>query len=210
MKQTLSENADKKIVVTRDIINELRPIEFDGPIYVVNNEETAEYAFNRLKGAKCVGFDTESRPAFLKGQKFPVSIVQISLEDEAFIFQLKTYNLSNELVSILADDSVTKVGIGVKDDIKKLQDIKQFEPSNFVDLSDVAKSHNIKQSGARALTALFMGRRLIKSSQKTNWAKVDLTERQLRYAATDAWICLQIMPKLERSEYAIPLTYSEE
>ncbi len=210
MKETETVDAIKKIVVTRDAINELQSIEFDGVINVVDDEASLEYAFSKIEQAKQVGFDTESRPAFLKGQKFPVSIVQISLMDEAFIFRLSKTKMHDKLIALFASEDIEKVGIGVRDDIQKLQEMHSFKPANFTDLSDIAKKQNIMQTGARALTALFLGRRLVKSAQKTNWAKSILTSKQLCYAATDAWICLKILPELITNSYKIPLTYHEE
>jgi ribonuclease D len=38
------------------------------------------------------------------------------------------------------------------------------------------------------LAALLLGFRVSKREQTPNWAKNELTESQLRYAAADAWI----------------------
>lgn len=179
--------------ISVDIINSMEPISFQGPITVVDNGEKAEIALNKLFSAEIIGFDTESRPAFFKGQKFPVSIIQLATQDEAFIFQLKYVPFSGRLVELLSSNQIIKVGVGVQDDIRRLSDLHKFKPANFYDLSAEMKKKGIVQSGARAITARYLGRKLVKSSQKTNWAHSHLTERQLEYAATDAWICLQLI-----------------
>ena len=74
----------------------------------------------------------------------------------------------------------------------------KFTAGGFIDLSAMAKQKGIVQSGAKALTARYLGRKLVKSSQKTNWAKKNLTDRQLVYAATDAWVCLHILSPLQQ------------
>ena len=71
-----------------------------------------------------------------------------------------------------------------------------FNPAGFIDLSQIAKEKGIIQIGARGLTARYIGRRLVKTAQKTNWALPHLTRKQQIYAASDAWICLQIYPYL--------------
>ena len=171
----------------------MEPISFQGPITVVDNLSKAEAALDKLFAAKCIGFDTESRPAFFKGQKFPVSIIQLATNEEAFIFQLKYVRFSGRLVELLSNDKITKVGVGVQDDIRRLNELCKFKQGGFYDLSAEMKKKGLVQSGARALTARYLGRKLVKSSQKTNWALSKLTPRQLEYAATDAWICLQLL-----------------
>lgn len=171
----------------------MEPISFQGTITVVDNLSKAETALDKLFAAKCIGFDTESRPAFFKGQKFPVSIIQLATNEEAFIFQLKFVHFSGRLVELLSYQSITKVGVGVQDDLRRLNELCKFKQSGFYDLSAEMKKKGLVQSGARALTARYLGRKLVKSSQKTNWALSRLTPRQLEYAATDAWICLQLL-----------------
>ena len=155
--------------------------------------EKAEEALDTIFAAKCIGFDTESRPAFFKGQKFPVSIIQLATNEEAFIFQLKYVRFAGRLIELLSNERITKVGVGVQDDIRRLNELSKFKQGGFYDLSAEMKKKGLVQSGARALTARYLGRKLVKSSQKTNWALSKLTPRQLEYAATDAWICLQLL-----------------
>ncbi len=190
----------KEYKITVDVINSMEPVSFKGPIFVVDDVEKAEAALDKLFASKVIGFDTESRPAFFKGQKFPVSIIQLATQDEAFIFQLKFVPFAGRLVELLSSSDVIKVGVGVQDDIRRLNDLHKFNGAGFYDLSAEMKKKGLVQSGARALTARFLGRKLVKSSQKTNWAHSHLTERQLEYAATDAWICLQLMDYVKNDQ----------
>lgn len=190
----------KELRIEPEIINNFERVDFCGEISVINSEENLFPAIEAVRAAKIAGFDTESRPAFLKGQKFPVSIIQIALEEVAFIFQLKLLGFHPSIMELLADPEVTKIGIGVRDDIMRLKEMKDFEPAGFVDLSSIAKSKGLIQTGARALTARYMGKRLVKSSQKTNWAKTNLTQRQLKYASTDAWVCLKLMEMVQNDD----------
>lgn len=186
----------KDLRISIEDINSLEPISFPGEIHVVDSLDKIAYAMKVLNSEEVLGFDTESRPAFIKGQKFPVSIIQLSTLTDAFIFQLKYTHFNDAIINILSNPNIKKVGVGLNDDITRLKNLHNFKPSNFLDLSTVAKSKGLIQSGARALTARYLGKRLVKSSQKTNWAKKNLTERQLLYAATDAWVCLHIMEPL--------------
>lgn len=183
--------------ITPEEMNLMEPISFPGRIVLVDNEEEADKWLDMLLSEKIIGFDTESRPAFIKGQKFPVSIIQLSTEKVALIFQLKYTGFSEKLALLLSSADIRKVGVGINDDIHRLKELHDFKPSGFIDLSVIAKRKGLIQSGAKALTARYLGRKLVKSSQKTNWARKKLSDRQLEYAATDAWICLQLLGPLE-------------
>ena len=138
-RNTLAELPVKDLRIPPETINGLESIEFAGPITLVDDTGTMEYALKRIREARKVGFDTESRPSFIKGQKFPVSIIQLSLMDEAFIFRLKRLGLCSGIKEILSSPAVEKIGVGVCDDIKRLQEMELFNPGGFTDLSDIAK-----------------------------------------------------------------------
>lgn len=184
-------------------INSLPIIKFKGKVVVVDSKEQEEEVIKLLRNERYVGFDTESKPAFKKGVSYPISLVQIATNNSAYLLQLKKTGFSDALADFLADESIKKIGVGVKNDIVKLKELKEFMAGGFIDLSTIAAEKGIIQIGARGLTARYITRRLVKSSQKTNWANPELTEKQQVYAASDAWICLQIYPLL----LADPLDY---
>lgn len=163
---------------------------------MVNLSDQEEEIIRQLRNETYVGFDTESRPAFKKGTSYPISLVQLATQNRAYLFQLEKTGFSDALADFFADSSIKKIGVGVKNDIEKLQELRRFTPAGFIDLSHIAKEKGIIQIGARGLTARYIGRRLVKTSQKTNWAHPYLTRKQQIYAASDAWICLQIYPHL--------------
>lgn len=182
--------------ISTDEINSLPQLTFDKKVTLVRDSASLKYAVNIISNSSLIGFDTESRPAFKKGQHFPVSLVQIATEEEAFLFQLSFQPFDKNLADILSDNNIKKVGIATKDDIAKLKALYNFTPANFIDLAMIAKSKGIVQTGARALAARYMGCRLSKGAQRTNWSLPSLTERQISYAALDAWVCIQILPLL--------------
>jgi ribonuclease D len=182
--------------ISREYINSLPAVRFEGRVVLVDRLEQEEEVIRRLREETCVGFDTESRPAFQKGVSYPISLVQLASHNTAYLFQLQKTGFSGALVDFLADENIKKIGIGVKADIAKLQELKDFTAGGFIDLSKIAKEKGIIQIGARALAARYLGRRLVKTAQKTNWALSNLTKKQQIYAASDAWICLEIYPHL--------------
>jgi len=182
--------------LSRDYINTLPIIRFEGDVVMVASEEHASDVLAELAKQPIVGFDTESRPSFTKGTSYPVSLIQFAYNDTAYLFQLQKTGFSESLVEFMGNTDVTKVGVGVKNDIAKLQELCNFTAGGFIDLSKLAAEKGIIQVGLRGLTARYFQRRLTKSAQKTNWATPVLTRKQQGYAALDAWICLQIYPCL--------------
>jgi len=176
--------------------SELPILRFPGEIRVVDRPEGVEPMARDLAREPLLGFDTETRPTFLKGQKHLPALVQLATADRAYIIQLRRAGFTAALIALLSDPKVLKIGVGVRDDLTALQQLSPFMPQGFVDLGDLAKSKGIAQRGARSLTARFLQGRLSKSVQTSNWAVKDLSERQKTYAATDAWVCLRIYPLL--------------
>jgi hypothetical protein len=191
--------------MSSDYINSLPIIRFRGQIIVINQTDQTNGLFSRLRQEKYIGFDTESRPSFSKGISYLPSIIQLSTQDAVYLFQLEKTRLFDELVDFFSDQNIKKIGIGTKNDIEKLQEIRKFQARGFIDLSKIAAQKGIIQVGARALTARYLEQRLTKTAQKSNWARAQLTQKQKEYAATDAWICLQIYPLL----LSDPIDYSQ-
>ena len=149
-------------------------------------------AARSLGREKVLGFDTETRPAFKKGESYPPSLIQLASADAVYIFQIRRINSHKPLAGILADRNVLKTGIGVAEDIKKLNDILPFEPSGFIGLAGMAAKAGIKNAGLRGLAALLFGFRISKQTQCSRWDAPALARAQIVYAATDAWICREI------------------
>jgi ribonuclease D len=182
--------------LSREYINSLPIIRFDGRVVMVTTEEEEDVVFSGLMKERNVGFDTESKPSFTKGTSYPVSLVQLATQDTAYLIQIRRAGFSDQLVRFLEDGNIKKIGVGIRNDIAKLRDLREFTARGFIDLSKLAAEKGIIQVGIRALTARYMGRRITKTAQKTNWAQPVLTPKQQIYAASDAWICLRIYPRL--------------
>jgi len=169
---------------------------FKGEIVLVDNLKTFYEVFPRLLVSDLLGFDTETRPTFKKGRKNSVSLIQLSTGDLACLFRINKIGIPDELVKLLSDPSVTKAGVAVHDDIRFLKGVKKFSPDGFIDLQNFVKDFGIQSSGLKKLAAIVLGFRISKRQQVTDWEAEQLTEAQLVYAATDAWVCYQIYKKL--------------
>lgn len=169
---------------------------FKGEIVVVDNLNTYYEVFPKLLGSDLLGFDTETKPTFKKGQKNSVSLIQLSTDNLACLFRINKIGIPQELSDLLSDPSVKKAGVAVHDDIRFLEGVKKFTPNGFIDLQNFVRDYGIQSSGLKKLTAIILGFRISKRQQVTDWEAEQLTEAQQIYAATDAWVCHQIYRKL--------------
>ena len=184
--------------ITDEELAELPLSFFEGKIHLVEKVEQVTDAINYLKNQPILGFDTETRPAFKKGQNYHVALLQLSTADQSFLFRINMIGLTPGLIKILASPSILKIGAAIRDDIKILQRIKPFKPGGFVELQELVKLYGIENFSLKKLAAIVTGVRISKSQRLSNWEAHDLTEQQQLYAATDAWIAYQIYIGLTR------------
>ena len=173
--------------MSREEINELPLRRWDGPIQVISEPRACEHAVRQLRTEPVLGFDTETRPAFKKGQSFPPALLQLATPEHVFLFQLGGLGLPEGLRDLLTDPAIIKTGVSLAYDLRELNAIAPFTGHGFVDLGHEAKQLGIHNHGLRGLCAVLLGFRISKSSQTSNWSKKQLTPAQTRYAATDAW-----------------------
>lgn len=169
---------------------------FQGKITLVENPKDLKKAIGELSKESILGFDTETRPAFKKGQVYKVAMLQLASVERAWLFRLHHTGFPTELRELLTDVSLIKCGIAIRDDLKALQKLGSFEPGGFVELASLSKQKGLEVEGLRKLAAILLGVRISKSAQTTNWEARRLTDKQIEYAATDAWACLEIYRKL--------------
>ena len=184
--------------ITDEELAELPLSFFEGKIHLVEKVEQVTEAVNYLKNQPILGFDTETRPAFKKGQNHHVALLQLSTADQSFLFRINMIGLTPGLIKILASPSILKIGAAIRDDIKILQRIKPFKPGGFVELQELVKLHGIENFSLKKLAAIVTGVRISKAQRLSNWEAHELTEQQQIYAATDAWIAYQIYIGLTR------------
>jgi ribonuclease D len=169
-------------------------------IHLVTDGRQAALAMEELMGASCVGFDTESKPTFQKGEASTgPHVVQFSTLEKAFIFQSRIKDSHEVILELLQSESLTKIGFGLGGDLRQISGRFGIRPAAVLDLDASFRKLGYRHSlGAKSAVALLFNRRLLKSKSVTtsNWAASRLTERQLRYAANDAYAAIRIFHSL--------------
>jgi len=190
----------KPLSITKEELLLLRPLQYEGKIIMVNSTESLSTAIEALSEQKIIGIDTESRPAFRKGEYHPTSLIQLAADDIVFLIRIQSTGFSDKMVELFENSDISKIGIAIRDDLIDLKKIRKFKPSAFCDLNVIAKSIGMDKIGAKNLSGIFLSGRISKSQQTSNWENKALTQAQKVYAATDAWICLKIYEQLLKNQ----------
>ena len=170
---------------------------YEGEVVVVETPRDLDRAWEDLAQEKIVGWDTETRPAFRVGEAYLPCLVQAATARAVYLFQLPKMDFSGVLGGLFAEPGIVKVGISVKDDLKKLALVFPLAPAAVLDAGTVAKRHGMEQTGLRNLAGILLGFRVPKGAKTTNWAAPRLTAQQIAYAATDAWACRELYLRFE-------------
>jgi ribonuclease D len=164
-------------------------------VRMVKSERDAAEALAALSAMDVIGFDTESKPTFLKGElSTGPHLVQLATDDAAYLFQIGASPAVEVLKAILESTSILKVGFGLQDDVKRLRAKLDIDAVNVLDLSTALRKGERNTLGAKTAVARFFGRKLQKSKKitTTNWSLPRLSEKQILYAADDAHVALKI------------------
>lgn len=189
-------HAELKANITVEELNVLPLKAFDGKVQVITEVDKLSKVFKEIEKHDVVGFDTETRPSFKKGQTFKVALLQLAVPGKVYLIRMHHTGLTEEITAIFENPGILKAGVAIHDDIKALQKLKKFHPAGFVELSTLAREKGLQVESVKKLSGLLLGFRISKSAQTSNWEAATLTEKQLEYAATDAWVCLEIYKRL--------------
>lgn len=185
--------------IAKEEINKLDVRQFEGEIRVIDNESSFLEAMKELRNYEILGFDTETKPAFKKGTINSIALIQISNSTVSWLFRINKIGLPLLLIKFLEDENILKIGAGLHDDMRRLRQITKINPGGFLDLQKYVEAFNIESKGLKKLVAIVLGYKISKSQQMSNWESDILSEQQMRYAATDAWVCLEIYNQLRKS-----------
>ena len=167
-------------------------------VRMVKTAADAAVALAAMQAADVLGFDTESKPTFQKGEvSTGPHLVQLATDDVAYLFQIGAVagvDALRVLKAVLESPAILKVGFGLLDDIKRLRSKMGIETANVLDLSTAMRRNEKNPLGAKTAVARHFGQALQKSKRitTTNWAMPRLSDKQILYAADDAHVALKL------------------
>ncbi len=166
-----------------------------GDVLVVRSQDQMDQAFAVLCTADVLGFDTESKPIFLKGQNSDgPHLIQLATDTRAFLFPVLRLSNLDAVKAILESSAILKVGFGLSEDTRRLHSRLGIQVANVLDLSRAMREAKRNDMGAKTAVAKYFGMKLQKSKKTStsNWAAAELSERQIKYAADDAQVALLV------------------
>jgi len=187
--------------ISKEEINDLQLDWFRGKIHLITKKEHLPSVFEKISRHDVVGFDTETKPTFRKGEFNNVAMIQIALPGEVYLIRVNYTGITDEIHQFLESKKIKKIGVALRDDLKDLNKLRKFKPNDFLELNKLVKEIGIESNGLRKLTAIILGFRISKNAQVSNWEADTLTPKQLQYAATDAWVCLEMYTVLKNKGY---------
>lgn len=192
MKKTIYNKFDKAT------INALPLVEYPYKINVILNEYEAERAVDYLLTCDILGVDTETKPAFRRGQNHKVALLQVATREQCFLFRLNHLGLPQSIIRLLSNRMVPMVGLSWHDDIMSLHRRAEFTPGWFIDIQDIIGNIGIEDKSLQKLYANLFGEKISKRQRLTNWEVDVLSDKQKEYAAIDAWACINLYDEIMR------------
>lgn len=193
----------KKAIVTisKEALSKLPAADFKGHINLIDSSSQLKDALAKLREADIIGFDTETRPSFKKGLSYNVSLIQLATRDCCYLFRTNKLGYPKELIEILENPNILKVGLSIHDDFHSLRKVTQLEPEGFIDLQCFVKDYKIADNSLSRVYGILFGERISKGQRLTNWEAAELTEAQQTYAAMDAAACIKIYDYLKTGKF---------
>jgi ribonuclease D len=186
--------------ISNDDVAALEAVHFDGRIEIVETTDALTKACQVLSKESIIGFDTETRPSFKAGVTNKVALLQLSTKEHCYLIRLNRVPLTREVLSILSNRDITKVGADVKNDIAALNKLRHFTANGFIDLQSEVGKYGIEDKSLRKISGIVLGKKVSKAQRLSNWEAKQLTPQQQMYAATDAWVCIEIYNHLRNQK----------
>ncbi|MDB5925085.1 MAG: 3-5 exonuclease [Betaproteobacteria bacterium] len=170
---------------------------YGGDVRMVATAQDLEQALEDISHENVVGLDTETRPSFKKGESYLPCLVQVATARAAYLFQLSQVDAFPIVTELLEASRIVKAGVALAHDLRSLKAVFPFEEKNVLDLGLIARGYGLSQTGLRNLAGIFLGIRIPKGNRTSNWAARRLSDAQITYAATDAWVCRELFLRFE-------------
>ena len=183
--------------ISKEEVNEMPKVVFEGQMFVVDTPEQADFAVRYLRQFDLLGIDSETRPAFKRGEIHKVALLQIATDERCYLFRLNKFGMTLPLINLLENPHIAKVGLSLKDDFMMLHQRAEFEPRGVIELQTYVTQFGIKDLSLQKIYANLFGQKISKAQRLSNWEADELTIPQQQYATIDAWACIQIYRKLE-------------
>lgn len=195
------EENEKIVSIAKEELASLPAASYTGTIILVDTPESAEKAVEALRHEQILGFDTETKPSFKRGQINKVALLQLSTHTTCYLFRLNRIGLLPSLLEILESEDILKIGLSIHDDFHNLNKLAPVDPKGFIDLQPYVKQYKIIDNSLTRIYGILFNHRISKGQRLTNWEAETLSHSQQGYAALDAFACIQIYEHLKSGKF---------
>lgn len=185
-----------ELTIAKEVVAELPVETFSGKIVVIDRENEVSDAVQDLMQHSQLGFDTETKPAFKRGQVNKIALLQLSTLETCYLFRLNKIGYPDELDKIICNPEIVKIGLSLRDDFAAIRKRSDKQPKNFIDLQTFVDNFGIIDNSLQRIYAIVFGKKISKNQRLSNWEAETLSPAQQQYAAIDAWACLRIYRQL--------------
>jgi len=196
----------KAVTITKQELSRLPMMNYRGEIVLVDSVQEADRAAEILKKENIIGFDTETKPSFKRGQTNKVALLQLSTRTTCFLFRINHIGLPKSIKNLLESESIKKIGVSIHDDFHSLHKLYEITPAGFIDLQSYVKDYKILDNSLSRIYGIIFNRRISKGQRLTNWEADELTGHQQTYAALDALACIDIYDHLSQGRFSPELS----
>lgn len=192
---------NKIVSISKEELAELPMESYTNGIILVDSPSQVEQAASILKNETLIGFDTETKPSFKRGQLNKVALLQLSTHNQCFLIRLNKLGMPESIKEILENENILKIGLSIHDDFHSLNKICSIEPKGFVELQGFVKDYKIADNSLARIYAILFNKRISKGQRLTNWEADELTIHQQEYASLDALACINIYETLLQGKF---------
>ncbi|XP_028394650.1 Werner syndrome ATP-dependent helicase homolog [Dendronephthya gigantea] len=185
----------------------LQVMKFHGKVYYCSQKDDCNFICNQMRteSTEVVGFDIEWKVTFTNEVRRTALIQLCPSRDICYLFHISMMNgFPSELKLLLESEAITKVGVGIHNDMQKLTSDFGVKAKGYSELSDLAnlKLKTSEKWSLKGLTMNLFKQRIPKDNKVrcSDWEKYPLSRTQESYAALDAYVGYAIYMKLVEME----------
>lgn len=195
-------------LITKEELVLLPQARFPGKIEIIETKKALREALKVLRRSDAIGLDTETKASFSSGKRNEVSLLQLSTDEICYLIRLNKIGFTDELIRLMENPKVLKIGLSLKDDRTALRRLASFEPESFVELQKLCPGYGLRVESLQKIYGIIFGEYMSKGQRMSNWEASELSTAQQAYAALDAWACLRIYRRLMEHDAPNPTQFA--
>uniref|UniRef100_A0A182JVH6 Exonuclease 3'-5' domain-containing protein 2 n=1 Tax=Anopheles christyi TaxID=43041 RepID=A0A182JVH6_9DIPT len=171
-------------------------------VHIINTADDCRMIVEKLQRHcqeyNVLGFDCEW--VSHQGKRRPVALLQLASHRGlcALIRLCMINRIPQELYDLLNDDNIIKVGVSPYEDARVLREDYRLKVESTLDLRYMAERAGLEPLGIARLANEVLGLTLDKhwKVRCSDWESPELSDRQVKYAASDAHVAVELFKKL--------------